>query len=481
MTETAHQPQPQPDPDPLAGIDLLPDLARAPGPWSQLLRDMTAPAPMSIWASEVTTTRVKRYDRIRPYLTRAVLLAAVALLLGLAPGTIWATWVLLLPALAQVVLEILIDLRLNTRPRGRPDALDRIADITDSAHNVTLVNVTGLLGALAVPANLVAVCYLSGPGEPAWAKVVALALAVAYGNSGILSFLTDAAHYSANQAQTRAYRVFLVVRPHTWLLAALVLTGIVAGSVWAHRWAPAMVPLAWALCLGPAGIGMKQRDYERFLRAGSELLPEIARSAKRELAKDYHNANTDLRVFNRRLAANLSLPADIRVRAAELAPMISLMTEAVDHEQWVRQQQRPSLAGFARKYGSDASLNLVIDLDLDDLTPTNYDRARALLSALLINVGQAMVTATTNGSAPADDRVYVSGQVRAGQVQLCVRDPLPLITDWCREGSTTRWLHEDLIANGGAGLSQHPVDGRGKEIRASWPAKKPPAKLRERN
>src|SRR5579875_1760542 len=80
------------DSDALSGVDLLPDLHRASNPWSQILRDMTAPAPVSQWASEVTTARIKRYDRIRTFVTRGALLGALAALLGFAPETSWLTW-----------------------------------------------------------------------------------------------------------------------------------------------------------------------------------------------------------------------------------------------------------------------------------------------------------------------------------------------------------------------------------------------------
>ncbi|WP_370500196.1 Pr6Pr family membrane protein [Mycolicibacterium sp. jd] len=471
--------------DPSYSVDLLPDLQRASSPWSQMLRDITAPAPISNWASDVTTTRIKRYDRIRPFVTRGVLLAALAILLSLAPGASWLTWVLLIPAAIQVVFEIILDFQLYAQQPARVRALERLTDIAESAHSTTLVNFTGVVGAIAVPCNIVAVSYLSGPGSPSWVKVVALGVAAAYGVSAIMSFLTDATHYSAHQVRSKPYLVFQAVRPHVWLIILVLMTGIVAGSIALQRWAPAMVPLAWTLCVFPVVIGMKQRDYERFLRASSEQLSKVQREAKQELGKDYHNANTDIRTFNRQLAADKSVPAAIRVRAAALAPLISLMGEAIDHERWVEQQQRPSLEGFARKYGSDASLNLVVDLKLDDLQPRNYELARALISALLVNVGQAMNKyRSEHGESLRDDRVWVTGQVSDGQVHLAVRDPLPLITDWCREGSTTLWLHEDLIAHGGKGLSQHQVDEHdpdsGKEIRASWPVKKPPLKLRER-
>lgn len=466
--------------DPYAGVDLLPDLQRASNPWAQIVRDMYAPAPMSHWACDVTTVRIRSYDEIRAFVTRGALLAIVAGLLSLAPGTSPLTFALLLPALLQVILEIVLNFQLAAPETTRVRALKPLVDIADKAHSRTLINVTGLIGGVAVPLNIVSVSYLSGPGEPSWAKVLALSAAAAYGASGILSFLTDSTHYSAHMSPSKPYRMFHAVRPHVWLIIGICMTAIVAGSIFAHRWAPEMEPLAWASCLFPVVIGMKLRDYERMLRASSELVPDVRRSAKELLARDFHNTYTDIRVFNRALARNPAVPPEIRVKAAALAPLISLMSEAIDHEQWVIQQERPSLAGIADKSGSDGSLNLSVDLRLDDLTSANYETARTLITALLVNVGQAM---PRHREHLADDRVSVSGEVRDGHVHIAVRDPLPLIDDWCHEGSTTRWLHDDLICRGGSGLSQHPIDrgdpAAGKEIRASWPVKKPPLSLTE--
>lgn len=473
--------------DPYAGTDLTPDLHRVSNRWLQIIRDMTAAAPMSHWAADVTTQRIGAYDQIRPFVTRGVLLGITAMVLSQAPGTTGLTWLLLLPAAVQVALEIFLDYQVGVADSSRTPLLGPLAKIAEAAHSETLVNVTGVIGVFAVPATIVAVTYCSGPTQPGWPKVLALAAAAAYGASSILSFLTDAAHYSAHQSQTKPYRCFRAVRPHVWLITTILMTAIVGGSITAHRWAPEMVPLAWSLCAFPFVIGMKQRDYERFLRASSEQLPKVQQGAKRALTKDYHNANTDIRTFNRQLAENKSVPAEIRIRAAALAPLISLMYEAIDHEQWVRQQERPSLAGIARKYGSDAALDLTVDVRLDDLQPRNYELARALISALLANVGQAAAKlrrASPAGEVPGAVAVTVFGEVRDGQVRLTVRDPLPLITEWRCVGSTTLWLHEDLIEQGSSeGLTQHPIDpgnpNSGKEIRARWPVKQPALKLRE--
>lgn len=469
--------------DPFADADYLPDLDRAADPWRQLWRDLNASAPVSTWASRVTTTRVRCYDQIRVYVTRGLLLGALALLVAFAPGSSWLTWVLLVPALCQVGSEIGVDLALRATGPVPGGLIGTMAAITDTAHSFTLVNVTGLLGTVAVPANLVAVSYCTGPGEPGWMKVVALAVAAAYGVSAIVSLITDATNYEPHQCNTTPYRLYRRVRPHLWLIGCLIMAALVGGSVALGRWAPAMEPLAWALCASPLLIGTGQRDYDRFLRASSEVLPEVQQDAKRTLCKDYHNTNTSVRTFTRDIAHDRNVPAEIRVKAAALAPLISLMPEAVDHQSWVRQQRRPSLAGIAAKCASDAALDVIIDLRLDDLQAANYELARTLIAALLNNAGRAMSAAARSDGTPPDGPVVVSGEVRDGQVRICVRDPLPLIGAWRHQGSTTMWLHQELIAHGGSGLSQHPLDESdplaGKEIRAAWPVKRPPLRLRD--
>lgn len=471
------------DNDPFADADYLPDLERAPGPWRQLWRDLVAPAPVSIWASHVTVTRVRCYDQIRVYVTRGMLLGALALFLSFAPDSSWTTWVLLIPALFQVVSEIVVDLTLRRDERSAGGIVGAMAAITDSAHSFKLVNVTGLAGTLAVPANVVAAAYFTGPGEPSWAKLLALTAASGYGISAILSLLTDTTNYEPNQWNTLPYRVYRRVRPHLWLVVCLLMAVIVGGSVSLRRWNPVIEPLAWALCLLPLLIGTRQRDYERFLRASSEEIPNVQQAAKRTLSKDYHNTNTSIRTFARDIAQDKDVPPEIRAKAAALAPLISLMPEAIDEQQWAHQQRRPSLSGVAAKCASDVAVEAVVDLRLDDLSPTNYELARTLIAALVNNAGQAMQKVRREDRPLNDERIFVTGQVSAGQIHITVRDPLPLIDDWCNEGSTTMWLHRELIAHGGAGLSQGAVDDgnplAGKEVHASWPVKRPPLRLRD--
>ena len=222
--------------DPYAGVDLCPDLARAANPWRQIVRDLCAPAPMSHWASDVTTVRIRAYDQIRPFVTRGVLLALLAILLCVAPGTWWLTFLLLVPAAIQVVLEIVLTFQLAAPETSRVRALKPLVDIADTAHSRTLVNVTGVIGMVAVPCNVVTVCYLSGPGQPSWVKVLALVAAAAYGVSAVVSLLIDSAHYSAHLSPSWPYRVFHAVRPHLWLVIGALMAAIVAGSVVAGRW-----------------------------------------------------------------------------------------------------------------------------------------------------------------------------------------------------------------------------------------------------
>lgn len=469
--------------DPFGNTDYLPDLERASNPWRQLWRDLVAPSPVSTWASRVTIIRVRCYDQIRVYVTRGMLLGALALFLALAPDSSWITWVLLIPALFQVVSEIVVDLTLRRDQSAARGVVRAMASITDAAQGFKLVNVTGVAGTLAVPANVVAAAYFTGPGEPSWAKVLALTAASGYGISAILSLLTDTTNYEPSQWNTLPYRVYRRVRPHLWLVVCLLMALIVGGSVSLSRWNPVMEPLAWALCLLPLMIGTRQRDYERFLRASSEEVPDIRQAAKRTLSKDYHNTNTSLRTFTRDIANDKCVPPEIRAKAAALRPLISLMPEAIDEQQWAHQGRQPSLSGIAAKCASDVGIEAVVDLRLDDLSPTNYELSRTLIAALVNNAGQAMQKARTEATPPQDGRIFVTGEVRAGQVHITVRDPLPLIADWCNEGSTTMWLHRELIAHGGAGLSQSAVDDgnprAGKEVCASWPVKRPPRRLRD--
>src|SRR5690242_11617970 len=80
------------------------DPTRTASPWAQLVADLFARASFSEWHEKVAESRVLRYDRLRPSVTRAALLCVIggsAALLS-APAR-W--WLMLVPAALQVVLE----------------------------------------------------------------------------------------------------------------------------------------------------------------------------------------------------------------------------------------------------------------------------------------------------------------------------------------------------------------------------------------
>jgi hypothetical protein len=122
-------------------------------------------------------------------------------------------------ALSAGVLQTVLEVRLDAQARegtgsclGVGRRLLRMQD--DWQWERTLLNATGVLGGIAVPANVLAVLFLTGPGDPGWVKTAALVTALAYGNSGIIQVLTDGTYYSANQSLPR---LLVVLRAYGWL------------------------------------------------------------------------------------------------------------------------------------------------------------------------------------------------------------------------------------------------------------------------
>lgn len=452
--------------DRLSLVDFLPDPERAPNRWAQLVRDLRAPAPMSHWATRVTAVRIHKYDRIRTFLTRGVLLCALAVLLGFAPGTRPLTWALLSVGVVQTLLELHLDGRVNDQTGRRLSPTRLLLTWQDNWQwERTLFNATGLLGGIAVPANIIAVLFLTGPGDPAWVKVAALGVAVAYGNSGIICVLTDGTYYSANQSLPR----FLVVlRPYLWLLFAAALATAVGLSVLLDRWHPTMVPLAWAACALTYPLGMKMRDYDRFLRAGGEEAAVAMTEARRRLAQDFHDTLNDIRTLSRALARDDTVSAEHKIDAADLAPKLTLVKEMVDESAWDAQDREITMKGIVEQLGRDHSLRTTAVLELGQLRPENRVLVRQLITTIVTNAGQAMA-----GRQIHDRPVSVAGHVADGMIHIRIRDPLPLVppTAWCPDGSTLAVMRERLRRLGGDITQTAVADG--KEIHSVWKVRPP--------
>lgn len=447
-------------------VDFAPDTKRAADPWRQVWRDLVASAPVSHWATGVTRARIEHYDQIRPPLTRGALLAAIWVVAAFADSISPWTVVLLSIGVVQTFLEIYLDFQLNNgEPRwALVRRMTRV--LLDWQWEQTLINVTGVIGAVAVVSNLVAVLFLIGPNEPGWVKVAALLAAVAYGNSGVLAVLTDVTYFSVHQ---RIPRVVVLGRAHVWLLAGLVLAVLVAVSIASGRWSQADVPYAWLCCGLVYMIGLKTRDYDRLLRASSQQALHHMTEARKRLAQDFHDDITTWRTFNRLSRDEEGVSPTHRLQLVELASRATLAAiEMADETRWIAQGKQLSVTGRVEWLAKDLSVPIEHDIALGELSNSNLETVRQVLTTVLINAAQAM--ASTNVK---DQPIKVRARVADDRIVLAVSDPLPLASDdrWCRKGSTTYTMRERVRAlRGDLTQVERPP---GKEIRAEWPVKPP--------
>jgi hypothetical protein len=455
--------------DQLVLTEFLPDTQRVSNPWVQVWRDMVAPPPISHWATLTTAARIHRYDQIRTFLSRGFLLAVLAGLLAFADVTSSLAWLLLLPGALQTSLEIYLDFRLNDAVDSKFVITRKLVDwVTDKQWERTLVNATGLLGAVAVLTNLLSVLFFIGSGKPGWVKLAALVLAILYGNSGILAVLIDATNYSVNQ---HLPKFVPVLRAHAWLLAMAALAILVGSSLKLNRWDQAEVPLAWAACLLPAAIGMKMRDYDRFLRASSEQAVIAMTESRGRLVQDLHDTLNEIRSLSRALERDESVRPEYKIAAADLAPKLTLAKEMADEQAWINQGKLITMHGLVEQLGRDHSLRLSTDLQFGELSGGNRDLVRQLITTVVTNAAQAL-----DAWQHRDRTVSVSGYIAAGMIHVSIGDPLPLIEDsmWCVGGSTIAVMRDNLRGLGGD-LAQARING-GKEIRGVWQVKRPPIK-----
>lgn len=323
----------------------------------------------------------------------------------------------------------------------------------------TLVNVTGVMGAVAVPLNLACVLYLTGPGEPAWVKLAALVAAILYGNSGILNVLLDCTVYSVRQ---RVPRFVTLLRPHAWLLAGAALAAMVGVSVALGRWSPQTEPAAWLACGLTYVIGMKMRDYDRFLRVSGERAGDAMTKARERLAHDVHDQFTGIRSFSKDLYFDDTANPDDKMLAVDLG---AFTKEIADEQKWIAQGGQISIPGIVGQLANDLG-NIRSDLRFGELSQANRDLARQVITTLVTNAAHAL-------RGDPDARISVTGLVADESVHVRVGDPLPVIPDdrWCPEGSTMAMVRGRL-RDGGGDLTQTSTDA-GKQICGVWPVKPP--------
>lgn len=444
------------------------DIKRGNRPWRQLVIDLLAPAVVDDWYALVAHTRIRYYDQVRLSVTRGSLLTVVAASLAAAPHTSrWAWWVLT-PAIAQVSLEIYLDQYTRTNEIPRLRVVRAMTAFVNWSHDKTILNTTGLLGIVACPLNIIAVTFATGPGDPAWVKVVGLTAAVLYTNSGLAGVFLDVPHYSTRQVLPQPLPH---MRTAAWAIEIAVIEAIVAVSVRDGKWAAEMVPIAYLCGLLPIALGTRVRDHDRLIGAAAMVAQPAVVAARARLRHDTHDLGNRAKYVAQKIRRIDAVPAQVKVIADEIPPLLSTLEAMVDEEQWARSEGQVGLSVWAEKFARSYGLRLTCNIDWGTVSSSSYDLARHLISTLLLNTGQEVVN---DRYGEYDDFVTVTAERANGKLRVSVEDALPLIpaAQWCPPNSTTGLLAERIRDQFGGQLSQVPTT-TGKSIVGVWPEVRP--------
>lgn len=435
--------------------------------WLQIAKDFSAPAHESDWTRNTTDQRITQLDRVRPFVTRGALVAVMAVLFAMIPGTSYAAWVLLLPAVLQTSLEIALEhsARAKTAP-GHDNALLRpLMQLWFRNYERWQINVTGLLGAVAVACNVAAAVFFTGSLGHGPVKVAAFGVSILYMNSGLAGPLLDATVYSPLQYTPKLLRR---IRPMIWLAFVVGLVGLVAATQrWGSAWAPDALPYAYMACLLPYALGLRIREYERALCAGGFVVAEAQNDANRRAGLDMHDL---LQIFKGPLRAALDLEG---LKPSSRMGLLTFMTNVEAIYERARDQSidlqsgiMPPLKYIVRNICRPASVKSTTRIQIDNLDDANAGFAKQLISTLTHNAVQAYQRDfLVHVVRVIDVQAYVEGD----QIFVSVTDSLKPITadGWCRPGSTMGFIREKLGKHGGD-LTQIATPSGGKSIQASW-------------
>jgi hypothetical protein len=433
----------------------------------QAVRDFVAPAPRSDWGRTLVDIRITLYDGIRPFATRGVLLASVAVAFLFTPGTaVWA-FVCLVPAAVQVALEIVLEPVVAKRSerraleegRGRSH-VRRLVTIWYRNYERGLTNFTGVLGGAACFLLLVAVVFGTGTGAD-WRRVAALVAGVLYLNSACLGVVLDAAVFSP--LGRRVPPALARALPLLWLVpAVLVETGLLLSELWRGTWGSSL-PYAIGAGLLPYAVGLRFRDYWRDAEAGREVHRLFVLERDKRVARDLHSL---LQVTKGTLEAAeqaLEDPGERRKFKLFRLDVEDVYRAARSRETDPDVGLLPPVTTHLRRIAAEGVLRLTHSVEIADLPPDDLWLAKQVLVTLTDNARQAY------DSYPTADRVLRATAAAAeGRVRVEVSDSLPPIPhDVWERSLTLTHLRADLKAVGGS-LEQR-RDDAGKTLVASWP------------
>jgi hypothetical protein len=450
------------------------DRTRTASPWTQLVVDLVAPAAFSEWHEQVAESRVKVYDRIRPPVTRA-------LLLGLIVAGMWALyapwwcWAMLSAALVQVLLEIYQTPYLfDSAYEPRWAWARRVRDLTNAHFQTMLLNVTGVLGIVACPLNVLAVCLAPGSQSYGWVKIAALAAAIFYANSGLASALLDPPNYTENSVMPP---VMHWIRPYAPLISYGVVTAMVSIGAALGRWPGDLVPVAYLCATLTLLLGSTLRNHDRMIAAAALVARKAVQAGRSELGGVVHD---DLGPAKAAAEAASRAECVSYQDAVELQTLAAYLTH-FSARVGVYAAQRMELSYLVEKligpYGiSRRDVSYDIRWPARQMRKHDHRVAIRMTAALIHNVGQTLRRPEYR-DIPKSIVLegYSTGAGRDVCYHLAVHDHLPVIgsTDWCAPGSTLAALRSWLRADFNGDLTQQESSDGTKKIIASW-ADRPP-------
>jgi hypothetical protein len=445
------------------------DPTRTVSPPLQLVVDLYAPATFSEWHEQVAKSRVTQYDRLRPHVTRAVLLMVIVAGLWVLHAR-WWSWILLAPAVFQVFLEIYLHpFVADSAPESRWRIVGWMSRIVDEHFQSMLLNVTGILGTLACPLNVIAVCF--APAGDGWVKVAALAAAIFYVNSGLASAFLDPPNYTEISVMPPAMHW---IRPYAPLVSFAVVAGLVAASIATGHWVPAMVPIAYLCVSLTLLLGSTIRNHDRVVAAAAPVARDAVKAAREALGGVVHDdlgpAKAAAESASEIAGVNYEHAVELRALAAYLTNFSSRIG--------IYSSQRMELPYLVKKLVGPYGISpraVAYDIDWDSATMRKEDHKIAIrmTTALVPNTCQSLQLEQFR-HVPKMFALegYTSGEGRGLRYHLAVRDHLPVIEprddqDWCGDGTLAAlrsWLREKL----GGDLTQEDVGDGTKRIIASW-------------
>lgn len=441
------------------------------GYWSSVINGWLKPGPRSEWARRVTQSRILNQDRARPFITRGMLLTALACCLWILEAHPLALASLLLGAV-QTGLELAFEptVRAKAEEVAHESPLAKFWLGRALVHQwyrndeESITNYTGLLGLAAAPVNLLAVLYgLQAAAEPAWLRVLALCFAMCFLVSGVLGPLADKAMYSP---KTRIPSALAITLRWAWVPVIAVISALILAAPQAHAWGETS---PYAL-IAVAGIGyypmLRCREYERTMTAAQDTADDLAAQQYVHLALGLHNL---LQPVKRSLVTATQVITDRGNRAElirYLRDMEHLYRQARNRTIDLSQELGLPVEEHLRSMGVEGMVRVHARVDLPrDMDPLHARRARQWLMVMVHNSLQACRSWNGEGRPVVD----VSAHLEGDHVLLAVSDQLDLIPQerWQDATSTLHLIGQDVMALGG--VMTQARTSTGKTITMRWP------------